>query len=178
MRTPPRSLHPHPARKQRGFLSALCLLSLPLLPLLSGCAVTLNPPDHRAKQYSGEFENYTDETRQRLREATVAVGDDRMAVYIALGTPHNRSLGYERNKESGKVVQIEIWEYAGYPAGEIEGRFVTLNNGGFASPIRFSAYGKVKITFADNALRSYSHDPAKDPQGQPDRTMALPSQPR
>lgn len=144
---------------------------------LSGCVLTLSPPEHRARQYSNQFSTYSEPVRVRLREATIAVGDDRTAVYIALGTPQKRLIGYDRDEDSGFVIPLEFWEYSGYPSGDTEGRFVTLNNGGFAPPLGLSPYGKITVEFANSHVRSFSFNPDKNAQGGHNRSMKVPSNP-
>lgn len=141
------------------FLGAAALLG-------GGCVMSLSPPEHRASQYSTQFDSYDAPTQERLRDATIAIGDDRTAVYIALGKPQRRRIGYGRNPANSATVLLEYWDYSGYPSGLREGQFTLLNNGGFASPLGTSAHGRVTIEFADSLVRHYSHDPN---QNVPDR---------
>lgn len=142
-----------------GLLGARLLSLLCLAALVGGCALTFSPPEHRAQQYSTAFGSYPAQTQERLRAAAIATGDDRTAVYIALGNPHKRRMGYGRDATTGALVLLEYWDYSGYPTLEREGQFVTLNNGGFASPLADQSYGKVTVEFADARVRSYVYDP-------------------
>lgn len=153
-----------------GLLLAVCLLA-------SGCLLTLSPPEHRARQYSTEFSAYPDDVQTRLRAATIAIGDDRTAVYIALGKPQASRIGYDRSEETGDVINIEFWEYSGYPTGEAEGQFVTLNNGGFAAPFSMTPYGKLVVRFADARVCEYSYDPTQDASGNGGSQMMVPPDP-
>ena len=113
-----------PSTSLRPALCALPLLITAALLLAGGgCAMTLSPPAHRANQYSTHFAAYPDEVQTRLRVATIAIGDDRTAVYIALGKPQATRVGYNRDKATGKAIAIELWDYSGYPIDGIDGRF-------------------------------------------------------
>lgn len=149
-----------------------------LLLLVSGCAMMLSPPKHRANQYARHFATYPEPVQARLRVATIAPGDDRTAVYIALGRPQNTRIGYDREASTGKGIAIEYWEYSGYPIDDVEGRFMTLNNGGFASPLGLNPYGKVTVEFADSLVRSFRYDPDEEvATANSDRNMAVPANP-
>lgn len=145
--------------------------------LHSGCTLTLSPPEHRARQYSAEFAAYPPEMQERLRGAAIATGDGRTAVYIALGKPQATRIGYGRNETTGKAINLEYWEYSGYPTGKKEGQFVTLNNGGFASPLGVKPYGKIVIRFAEARVLDYSYDAAQEAAGNGGGAMAVPPQP-
>lgn len=158
--------------------------SLPLCALLAlaalfsgGCALTLSPPEHRAQQYSNAFNTYDAQTKERLRAATIAPGDDRTAVYIALGNPQRRRIGYDREPQTGEMLVLEFWDYSGYPTGKREGQFMTLSNGGFASPLGTRPYGKATVEFSDGLVRRYSHDPEQNVPDRSGRQMALPPEP-
>lgn len=67
--------------------------------------VACSTQSHRARQYSGFFDSYSEEEQQRLLAGRVALGDTREMVYIALGSPL-------RQVRLGEIEDArERWEY-------------------------------------------------------------------
>lgn len=159
------------------FSLILFLLIGPIV-FCGGCALTLKPTEHRAQQYSTHFDSYDAPTKERLREAVIAVGDDRAAVYIALGKPQQRRMGYDRHPVSNAVILLEYWDYSGQPDdSQRKGQFTTLNNGSFASPFSSRPYGVVSVEFADGLVRNYVYDPDRNVTDFNSRLMFIPPDP-
>jgi len=130
----------------RSFLTLLALLAL---VGLGGCGST---QEHRARQYSGAFGAMPEAQQQRVLRGTIAEGDSRKAVYIALGPPQAQRF----------VAGIEIWEYlakkapaaTAFTSGD-EDRFITPNSDEWKTTGRNPGY--LAIEFEDDHLSLWDY---------------------
>lgn len=102
----------------KPFQRILC--SLALLSLLAACGTV---QEHRARQFSSDWQALAPDEQSRLGSATIAVGDTSKHVYIALGSP-NYTLPFDQ------ATRTWTWVYWGIvpedaPANDATLRFLS-----------------------------------------------------
>lgn len=95
------------------FLSRLLLLTAALLAL-AGC----NSFDRRAEQKADLFATLSPETRERLKNREIRVGDSFDLVYIALGAPDEKQQTTTGSGQTSTWIYNRYWqEYRGEAPG-------------------------------------------------------------